>query len=235
MVKFYPCLVIKGTKLFDEWKKGNFSPLKEDDAIKMLVELKSSLPPWVRVMRVERDIPGNVIEAGIRSTNLRQLVEKELHLEGRKCNCIRCREIGLGSRGKKINFEDELGKAKIKTTFYDASCGEEAFVSFESKEHLFGFVRLRNPASPFLKEISDKTALVRELHVYGKGLPLGSRSIDSMQHQGLGIQLMQEAERIAEEKFSSNKMIVISGLGVKEYYRKQLGYKKAGSFMGKKI
>jgi len=235
MIKFYPCLVIKGTKLYEDWKKGNFFPLEEEKAVKLLAELKSSLPKWVRVMRVERDIPGNLIEAGIRSTNLRQLVEKELHTQGKKCNCIRCREVGLNSRDHKFDFEKEFGCARMSSEFYSASGGEEAFISMESKNNLFGFVRLRKPAQPFLDEIDSKTALVRELHVYGKGLPLGSRSIESFQHQGIGKQLMLEAQRIAKEKFDSKRMIVISGVGVKEYYKKQLGYRKVGPFMGKEI
>lgn len=236
MVKFYPCLVIKGTKLYNDWKKGLYTPLLEDEAVKLFVELKSSLPKWVRVMRVERDIPGNVIEAGIKKTNLRQLIDEEMHKQGKVCNCIRCREIGLGSRGKNLDFEKELDKAKLTTEFYDASEGEEAFISIESKEHLFGFLRLRNPASPFMKQITKKTALIRELHVYGKGISLGKRDDESSsQHQGLGKQLMNEAERIAKERFSSNKMVVISGIGVREYYKKNFNYKKEEPFMSKKI
>jgi elongator complex protein 3 len=236
MVKFYPCLVIKGTKLYDDWKAGEYTPLLEDKAVKLFVELKSSLPKWVRVMRVERDIPGNLIEAGIKKTNLRQLVEEEMHKEGKVCNCIRCREIGLGSRGKNLDFEEELSKAKLRTEFYDASGGEEAFISIESKENLFGFLRLRNPYEPFLKQITKRTALVRELHVYGKGISIGDRDdSSSSQHQGLGKQLMSEAQKIAKERFGSNKMVVISGLGVREYYRKNFNYKKEEPFMSKKI
>jgi len=236
MVKFYPCLVIKGTKLYSDWKKGNFSPMLEDEAVKLFVELKSTISKWVRIMRVERDIPGNVIEAGIKKTNLRQLIDQELHKQKKKCNCIRCREIGLGSRGKDIDFESELAKAKLNTEFYEASGGEEAFISMESKDHLFGFLRLRNPAVPFMKQITNKTALVRELHVYGKSISLGKKDDSvSSQHQGLGKQLMLEAERIAKERFSSNKMVVISGLGVREYYKKNFNYKKEEPFMSKKI
>ncbi|MGI6589119.1 MAG: tRNA uridine(34) 5-carboxymethylaminomethyl modification radical SAM/GNAT enzyme Elp3 [Candidatus Iainarchaeum sp.] len=236
MVKFYPCLVIKGTKLYDDWKKGLYSPLLEETAVKLFVELKSSLPKWVRVMRVERDIPGNVIEAGIKKTNLRQIIEERMKAEGKVCNCIRCREVGLSSRGKRFDFEKELSKAKLRTEFYDASSGEEAFISIESKNHLFGFLRLRNPSSPFLKQITPQTALVRELHVYGRGIPLGEREDSvSSQHQGLGTQLMNEAEKIAKERFGSNKVVVISGLGVREYYKKKFNYKKEEPFMSKKI
>lgn len=231
MVKFYPCLVIKGTKLYDEWIKGDFVPLNEEKAIKLLSEIKSTLPKWVRVMRVNRDIPSTIISGGIMKTNLRQLVEDELKSQGKKCNCIRCREIGLILRK---NSAPDLN-AKLNTEFYDASNGEEAFISFESKDALFGFARLRKPASPFMKQITPRTALVRELHVYGRALSLGEHDEKSSQHKGLGKELMQEAERIAKEKFGANKMIVISGLGVKQYYSKNFGYKKEGPYMAKKI
>ena len=232
MVKFYPCLVIKGTKLYDEWKKGNFEPMDEEKAVKLLSELKPDLPKWVRVMRVNRDIPSTIISAGIKKTNLRQLVEEELSSHGKRCNCIRCREAGLQSR---TGSEDDISKAHLRTEFYDASGGEEAFISFESKNSLFGFVRLRKPCQPFLKEIAPSTALVRELHVFGKGLALGERSAESPQHRGIGKLLMKEAEAVAKGRFSADKMVVISGLGVKEYYIKNFRYKKEGPFVSKKL
>jgi len=232
MVKFYPCLVIKGTKLYSDWKKGNFEPMNEEKAVKLLCELKTSLPKWVRVMRVNRDIPSTIISAGIKKTNLRQLVEEELISHKKKCNCIRCREAGLQSR---FGSEDDISDAKLCTEFYDASKGEEAFISFESKNSLFGFARLRKPFAPFMPQITSKTALLRELHVFGKGLSLGERSFDSSQHRGVGKLLMEEAQKIAKERFGAEKVAVISGLGVKEYYIKNFGYKKDGPFVSKKL
>jgi elongator complex protein 3 len=231
MVKFYPCLVIKGTKLYSDWMRGDFEPMDEYKAAKLLAEIKSSVPRWVRVMRVNRDIPSTVISAGVMKTNLRQLVEEELHKIGEKCNCIRCREAGLLSREKEV----DLSKAKLGTEFYDASNGREVFISIESKEALFGFARLRQPAKPFLKEITPRTALLRELHVYGKTLSVGKHDKESTQHKGIGKELMLEAQKIAREEFDANKMIVISGLGVKEYYRKNFGFKKEGSFVSKQL
>ncbi|MBT4870846.1 MAG: tRNA uridine(34) 5-carboxymethylaminomethyl modification radical SAM/GNAT enzyme Elp3 [Candidatus Diapherotrites archaeon] len=229
MVKFYPCLVIKGSELYADWKKGNFNPLLEKEAIKLLSSIKSEIPRWVRIMRVNRDIPSNIISAGIKKTNLRQLVEKEMESHGQKCNCIRCREIGL----KKKEFD--ISKAKIKTEFYKASKGEEAFISLEHKDDLFGFVRVRKPHAPFLKSITPDTALVRELHVYGKTLSLGKKEEDSAQHHGLGKELMLKAEEIAKEKFGAKKMVVISGLGVKPYYKKNLNYVDDSFFVSKKL
>ncbi|MDD3083633.1 MAG: tRNA uridine(34) 5-carboxymethylaminomethyl modification radical SAM/GNAT enzyme Elp3 [Candidatus ainarchaeum sp.] len=231
MVKFYPCLIIKGTKLYSDWKKGNFSPMSEKKTINLLAKIKSELPPWVRVMRVNRDIPSNIISGGIKKTNLRQLIEKQLISNKKKCNCIRCREIGLFSRQNKIIDE----KPKLRTVFYDASNGIEAFISMESKNCLYGFVRLRKPFDPFVKQIDAKTSLIRELHVYGKSLNLGERDIDSTQHIGYGKILLEEAERIAREKFDSKKMVIISGLGVREYYNKNFGYKIDEPFVSKRL
>jgi elongator complex protein 3 len=228
MIKFYPCLVIKGTKLYTDWKKGNFSPMSEKKTIDLLAKIKSELPPWVRVMRVNRDIPSNIISAGIKKTNLRQLVEKKLHDDNKKCNCIRCREIGLYSRDKV-----DSSKPFLKKIFYNASNGQEAFISFESKNCLYGFLRLRKPSKPFLKQINDKTSIIRELHVYGKALDLGKKDINSQQHSGFGKLLMDEAEKVAVEKFDSNKVVIISGLGVREYYKKNFGYKIEEPFVSK--
>ena len=57
MVKFYPCLVIKNSQLFKDWKNGLFDPISERDAVFVLSEIQKEIPPWVRVMRINRDIP----------------------------------------------------------------------------------------------------------------------------------------------------------------------------------
>ncbi|MDD3159413.1 MAG: tRNA uridine(34) 5-carboxymethylaminomethyl modification radical SAM/GNAT enzyme Elp3 [Candidatus ainarchaeum sp.] len=239
MVKFYPCLVIKGSKLYTQWKKKEFEPINEDYAIKLLSKIKSEIPPYVRIMRVNRDIPSNVISAGIKKTNLRQLIEKQMIKDGTKCNCIRCREIGLSKRelneNKKIaNLKDT--KPKLKILKYDASDGEEYFISFENKKNLFGFTRLRIPSNPFLKEITNRTALIRELHVYGKGISVGSEKEEaSEQHKGYGQLLINEAEKIAKEKYDMKKMIIISGIGVREYYKKKFNYKDDNYFVSKEL
>jgi elongator complex protein 3 len=230
MVKFYPCLVIEGTKLCVDFKKGEFKPIDEKKAVRLLADLKEEIPKYVRIMRVNRDIPSDVIYAGVKKTNLRQLVGEELKKRGKECKCIRCQEVGLRNRENKIVFD----KPKVKKMFYDASLGEEAFISLESKHGLYGFVRLRKPFKPFVKGIDENTSLLRELHVYGKALALGKHEIGSVQHKGYGELLLKEAEKVAKEKFDSNKVAIISGLGVREYYKK-FGYKLQEPYMVKKI
>jgi elongator complex protein 3 len=75
----------------------------------------------------------------------------------------------------------------------------------------------------FIEEL-EGCAIIRELHVYGQSLGLGIKGEDGgSQHIGIGKKLMKKAEEIAKEN-NFNKIAVISGVGVREYYRK-LGYK----------
>ena len=86
-----------------------------------------------------------------------------------------------------------------------------------------------------MKQIDSKTAIIRELHVYGKALNLGEKDMVSAQHTGFGKALIQEAEKIAVNDFDSKKMVIISGLGVREYYRKNFEYTNDGPFVSKKL
>jgi elongator complex protein 3 len=225
MLKIYPCMVLKNSKLYEKWKKGLFSPLDTKNASLLISEFKKYVPEYVRIMRVQRDIPSKVIEAGVDSTNLRQFIDKE-----KTCNCIRCREIG-----KYIDDKHKLEKIKFKTHVmqYNASDGKEFFISIEDKDKkiLAGFVRMRFPSSSLREEITNNCALIRELHVYGDLTSIGI--IGEVQHKGFGKQLMQKAEIIAKEN-NKNKIVVISGVGVRNYYRK-LGYEKQGPYMVKFI
>ncbi len=226
MLKIYPCIVIKGTELYDLWKKNEFSPYSTKKAAKLIAKMKCFVPKYTRIMRIQRDIPSTVVSAGVKHTNLRQLIEKEMKKHGWKCSCIRCREAGRNP--------ESSGKPKILIEEYSASNGTEFFISLESKNSLFGFCRMRFPFKPFRKEITNKTALIRELHVYSKALPLKVPPLGrEFQHKGFGKILLNKAEEIALEN-NFNKMIVISGVGAREYYW-NLGYKNDGFFVSKKL
>ena len=84
MIKLYPCLVIKGTKIYDWWKQGDYQPYTTDEAARLIAELKKFVPPWVRIMRVQRDIPAKLIEAGVKQSNLRQIASEKLKEKGEK-------------------------------------------------------------------------------------------------------------------------------------------------------
>ncbi|MBS3171841.1 tRNA uridine(34) 5-carboxymethylaminomethyl modification radical SAM/GNAT enzyme Elp3 [Candidatus Woesearchaeota archaeon] len=227
-LKIYPCLVFKGTELYDIWKQGNHKVFSTEEIIDIICEAKKYIPKYCRIMRVNRDIPTFMSEAGVRKTNLRQYIDEELKKRKVKCSCIRCREPKL----KQISWEN----VKLLRQDYEASKGREIFLSYEDTKNdiLLGFVRLRIPYKQFRPEITNRSAGIRELHVYGQAVRIGEKD-DNVQHKGLGISLMQEAEKIAKEEYNVNKILVISGIGVRNYYINKLGYKKDGPYVSKLI
>lgn len=232
MLKIYPCLVTRGSRLHQMWKEGRYQPYSTEEAVDLIVEIKKMLPKWVRTMRIQRDIPAQLIEAGVKKSNLGELVYRRLEEEGIQCQCIRCREVGhQASRG----IYPEMDRVKVMRKEYDAVGGREIFLSAEDPENdvLMGFLRLRMPSNAVHRpEIDVYTSLVRELHVYGPMIPLGEREDDAGQHRGYGEELLKEAEKIAREEYEVKKMVINSGIGVREYYRK-FGYRKEGPYMSK--
>jgi elongator complex protein 3 len=231
MLKIYPTLVVKGTKLYEWWRHGDYEPLTTEQAMELVAQVKEMTPPWVRIMRVQRDIPLHQIEAGVDKSNLRQLAQMRLRERGSRCRCIRCREAGHRSRE---GVEPETLELVRHT--YEASDGEESFIGVEDTENdvLVGFIRLRIPSERvFRPEITPSTGLVRELHVYGRMTPVGLEGYD-WQHMGWGEALMEEAERIAKEEYDTDRMVVMSALGTKEYYRR-LGYACDGPYVSKRL
>jgi elongator complex protein 3 len=190
-------------------------------------------------MRIQRNIPAYEIDSGVTEGNVRELIKEEMSRKGYSCKCIRCREVGLKSRMENLgDLRSIYDNVSLLREEYDASQGREIFLSYEdkSKDVLIGFLRLRKPSElSHRSEISgNNTCLVRELHVYGNVTPLGINDSKTWQHRGFGESLMAEAERIAGEELHAKKMVVISALGTKEYY-KTLGYKPQGPYMVKAI
>ena len=232
MLKIYPCLVTKGSELYDLWSDGGYEPYSDEEAVELIVNIKKILPKWVRTMRIQRDIPSTLIEAGVKKSNLGELVYNRLDEEKINCQCIRCREIGH----KKTSREYTLDDFELFKETYTACAGEENFLSIEdiNEESIAGFLRLRFPSkNHFREEIDDKTALVRELHVYGNMIKIGDKNPKIGQHTGFGEKLLKEAENIAVEK-GSEEMAIISGIGSRNYYRK-FGYEKVGPYMIKSL
>ena len=230
-LKIYPTLVVKGTQLYDQWKKGDYVPLCEDEAIEIIAYAKRIIPKWVRIQRIQRDIPAQFIEAGVKKSNLRQLVNERLHEQGDKCRCIRCREAGLSHLQGRIADDSNI---IFLTERYEACNGTEYFLSYEDVEAdiLIALLRLRFPFQPHRAELKH-AALVRDLHVYGELAGLGERKINSWQHRGYGARLLKEAEAIARDN-GYREIAVMSGIGVREYY-KRFGYIQVGPFMVKRL
>jgi elongator complex protein 3 len=223
MLKIYPCMVMPGTELYQLYKDKKFKPLTTAKAASLIADFKKFVPRYVRIMRVQRDIPSNLVFAGVDKTNLRQYVDIELKKKKIKCNCIRCREI----KSEKIT-NPELNIIK-----YDANNGTEFFISIDDKntDKIIGFCRLRFPAKQLRKEFTKKTAIIRELHVYGETTSLGKKGL--IQHSGFGKILLKTAEEICKEN-NYNKILVISGVGARKYYSKYK-YNLEGPYMSKKI
>jgi elongator complex protein 3 len=236
MVKIYPCVVIKRSLLYKWWKQGEYKSYSEKQLINLLIKIKSITPPYVRINRLIRDIPSTSIEAGNMVSNLREILREKMAEKNLYCQCIRCREVGHQDK-LKIKSE-KLKVPKFFITEYLASGGREYFLSFASSDRkiLYAFLRLRFPKND-QGEITEtfpelkNAALIRELHTYGHLVPIDKTSKGATQHLGLGKKLMQKAEKIVK-KHKINKIAVISGIGVREYYKK-LGYKKENTYMVK--
>jgi elongator complex protein 3 len=225
-IKFYPTVVTKGSLLYRWWKAGKYKPYSDKALENLIVKCKLAAPTYLRIIRLIRDIPGESIVAGNIITNLRQIVQQK----GVLCRCIRCRE----AREKQFRITN----SKLRIIRYDASGGEEIFLSYESKDEktLYGFCRLRLPVKienrqSKIENVFDGAAIIRELHVYGELVPVGSAK--KIQHTGLGKLLMIKAEKIAKTA-GYKKMLVITGVGVRGYYKK-MGYKIKDSYAVKDL
>ncbi|HBR71732.1 MAG TPA: tRNA uridine(34) 5-carboxymethylaminomethyl modification radical SAM/GNAT enzyme Elp3 [Candidatus Moranbacteria bacterium] len=227
MLKIYPTVVVKNSNLYKVWKKGNYKPLSDKAFAKLVLKIKNEvIPPYVRIARLVRDVPETSIEAGPKISNLRQII-----IPQSKCPCIRCREVKSAY---------EIGEEIILDRIdYAASDGKEIFLQYVSrdKSKLFALLRLRvaskNNAHNFIPALQN-SALIREVHTYGKLAQIDKKDKTSPQHIGLGKKLILEAEKISRQEFGINKIAIISGIGVKGYYRK-LGYKLKDTYMVKKI
>jgi elongator complex protein 3 len=232
MLKIYPTLVLKGTPLYEEFARGEFQPYDTATAASVIAEAKRHIPSYVRIMRVDRDIPVPMIEGGIDKSNVREMAIRLLREKyGQECRCIRCREVGIrhvGGRRKPTGEQWELRRQD-----YASSGGTEVFLSFESTadDTLAGYLRLRVPGIPHRAELQgNDVAIVRELKVNGPMVPIGDAPDDEVQHRGLGRRLLEEAWRITTDEKGLRRLVVIAGPGVKPYYRK-LGYADVGPYV----
>ena len=220
MLKIYPCMVMPGTELEVMFKKGEFKPLTTEESVKIISDFKVKVPKYVRIMRVQRDIPTKETVAGVDKTNLRQIVDKYMKDKNLKCNCIRCNEV-----------KSEIKNPVLDVIEYEASNGKEYFIYFKQENEIIGFCRLRFPSEFLREEFIEGSAIIRELHVYGKAVDVSKKG--DVQHKGFGRKLMGKAEEICKEN-SKKKLLVISGVGVREYYKK-LGYEKDGPYVSKML
>ena len=227
MLKIYPTVVVKNSALYNEWKKKKYFPLTNQAFEEFVLKVKNEIiPPYVRIARLVRDVPTTSIIAGPTVSNLRQVIAHRS-----RCRCIRCREVRANYK-----IEEEIIFDRID---YNASGGREIFLQYVSpdKKKLFALLRLRIPTDKnkdyFIPTLRDG-ALIREVHTYGKLTGIDKIDKASPQHIGLGKKLIEEAERIVWEEFRIQKIVIISGIGVRNYYRK-LGYKLKDTYLVKNL
>ncbi len=241
MVKIYPNTVIKSAELYQWFLDGRYKPYGEEGLFSALLEMKLATPRYCRISRLIRDIPETEIEAGNKITNLREALEKELHRRGQKCICLRCREISRQQKQLTNLQTYKLTNPQLFIETYDTIGGTEYFLTFEDPERIavYGFLRLRISTEQQNEKIIELIpeikgcAFIRELHVYGQLVSIGKHDDEASQHKGLGRQLVEAAEKIAKEN-GFEKVAIISGVGVRDYYRK-LGYGKVGTYMVKQL
>lgn len=226
-LKIYPTAIIKSAELHDLYVAGKFTPYPKEVLQSILKEMLIKTPRYCRINRIIRDIPSQEIVAGNKTTNLRQIVEKELIEEKNPCQCIRCREI----RSQNIDKQ----KIVLEKIEYQTSTGEEVFISYKTsgQDKIIAFLRLSLPDKDvshkhFIPELRD-CAIIREIHVYGKVAKLGGKNPNKPQHRGFGTRLISIAKNIASDKKFRN-LAVISAIGTKNYYRNR-GFKQNNLYM----
>ncbi len=218
MLKIYPALVIEGTDIYEDWKKGEYEPLSTSEAAELIAKMKSKVPSYVRIQRVQRDIPSPIVEGGVKKSNLRQYARKEIEALGKDCDCIRCREAGHSDK------DVDVDSVELKRQVYKASGGREHFLELSDDEGIMlGYARIRTE-----DEISP---LIRELKVVGEMTPVNEKG-EHYQHSGFGSDLLKECESIAQDYGRSLR--VISGVGARNYYRK-FGYRFEKPYMVKRF
>jgi len=204
--------------LYKLWRQGRYKPYSEPQLTTLIKKIKKTIPYYVRIQRISRDIPSySIISGPAKISNLRQMLSADMEKGKWQCECIRCREVKDG------NLPGE--KIRLFRQDYEASEGKEIFLSFESgNRKLYSLLRLR---------IIPGEAIIREIHTYGPSVPLAKRN-KSPQHRGLGKKLIKAAEKIAGDEFNSEKISVIAGVGVRNYFRRE-GYKLENTYMVKRL
>jgi elongator complex protein 3 len=228
-IKIYPTQLLEGTVLYRHWELGEYIPYATEDLVSLIAHVKTTIPRYCRVNRVIRDIPSHHVVEGNKRTSLRQDVQQELKRLGKRCQCIRCREV----RGKPVAVE----KLRLDDLVYQADGAQEHFVSWVTpQDKLAGFLRLSlpGPESPDTGMADlDGAAIIREVHVYGQSLRVGQEQDGAAQHAGLGSKLLQKADEIAKGR-GFRRMAVISAVGTRQYYLER-GFKRGESYLVKDL
>ncbi len=212
-LKIYPTSIIRNTVLEKHFREDKYQPYTSKQLLELFVNILPLTPRYTRLTRIVRDIPANEIVAGNKSSNFRQIAEKEILKQGKRIQDIRSREI----KGESVTW-DNLELEVIK---YNTSVSKEYFISYKTKDRdrICSFLRLSIPKKEIFIEELKYSSIIREVHVYGNVVNIGKESKGESQHLGLGKKMIQIAEDISK-KNGFKKIAVISAIGTKEYYKK---------------
>jgi len=224
-IKIYPTQLLETAELYKYWQRGEYEPYSTETLIDLIADIKTTIPEYCRVNRIIRDIPSTHVVEGNKRTSLRQDVLAELKRRGQACRCIRCREI----RTSKVDADSLI----FKDLVYNPAYAEEHFLSFNTpQDQVAGYLRLSLPGTNAPKlDMSDleNAALIREVHVYGQSLAVGTEQSGAAQHIGLGTTLLKKAEEIARTNGFS-RLAVIAAIGTRRYYESR-GFKRGELYM----
>ncbi len=228
-IKIYPNQLLENTDLYAYWQRGEYQPYTTQELVELIADVKPTIPRYCRVNRVIRDIPSTHVVEGNKRTSLRQDVQAELRRRGAACRCVRCREVG--------NRKVDPSELVLHDLVYPAGDSQEHFLSFDTpQDHLAGFLRLSlpGPEAPDtgLADLAG-AAIIREVHVYGQSLPVGSDENGAAQHSGLGRRLIEEAQRIASQA-GYQRLAVIAAIGTRPYYLR-LGFERGDCYLVKPL
>jgi len=212
-IKIYPNQLLANTDLYAYWLRGEYQPYPTEELVDLIADIKPGIPRYCRVNRIIRDIPSTNVVEGNKRTSLRQDIHQKMAERGSTCQCIRCREV----RGQHIRTASLIPEDMV----YSTGGTEEHFLAFNTPDdHLAGFLRLSLPDSESeetgLVDL-ESAAIIREVHVYGQSLPVGSEADGVAQHSGLGTELLEWASTLARER-GYQRLAVISAVGTKRYY-----------------
>jgi elongator complex protein 3 len=228
-IKIYPTQLLETAELYHYWQRGEYNPYTTEQLINLIADIKPLIPPYCRVNRIIRDIPSIHVVEGNKRTSLRQDVHIEMKKRGTTCHCIRCREV----KGQIVDPET----LQFNDLVYTPSSAEEHFLSYNTPEdRIAGYLRLSipSPSAPDLGIAELKNAaLIREVHVYGQSLPVGSEHTGAAQHIGLGTRLLDKAAEVARIH-GIQRMAVIAAIGTRKYYEKR-GFNQQELYMVREL
>ena len=238
-LKIYPTQLVRQAPLYDIWEQGNYHPYSTDDLVQLIADIKPTIPEYSRVNRIVRDIPSDYIVAGSKRSSLRQDVHAELAARGQRCRCVRCREI----RGQAV----DIGSLQMNDFVYQPADAEEHFISYSTlDDQLAGYLRLSLPSASTSQDRIDTrnhlyslipelkgAAMIREVHIFGQSLEVGTDLSGAAQHSGLGTALLEKAVELATKE-GYKQIAVIAAVGTRLYYEKR-GFKRSAFYMTRKI